>query len=194
MAMATTTVQAAHETAQAAAPHAAHGSAHAQEQLFNLAMLESTLFWTGLAFVILLTVVWKYVTPVMRDTLDKRAARIQDDIDRAARLRNEAQQALSEYESQLQTARKEAHEIVAKAKDEAEKLMTTKTTMLERDLARRSEDARVSIEQAKSKALREIRAEVAELALAAAERILHSQVDAKKAAQITDEVLKELNH
>ena len=123
--------------------------AHAQEQLFNLAMLESTLFWTGLAFVILLSVVWKYVTPVMRDTLDKRAARIQDDIDRAARLRNEAQQALSEYESQLQTARKEAHEIVAKAKDEAEKLMTTKTTMLERDLARRSEDARVSIEQAK---------------------------------------------
>ena len=130
----------------------------------------------------------------MRDTLDKRAARIQDDIDRAARLRNEAQQALSEYESQLQTARKEAHEIVAKAKDEAEKLVATKTTMLERDLARRSEDARVSIEQAKSKALREIRAEVAELALAAAERILHSQVDAKKAAQITDDVLKELNH
>ena len=103
----------------ASSAHTAASSA--QEQLFNLSMAESTLFWTGLSFFVLLVVVWRYVAPVVSDILDQRSARIQEDMDKAASLREQAQQALAEYETRLKLAKKEAQEIVAHAKTEAER-------------------------------------------------------------------------
>ena len=173
---------------------AAHQAVNAQEQLLNSGFLADTLFWTGISFAILLAVVWKYATPGILGKLDERAARIREDLDRANLLRNEAQQALAKYETQLKSARKEAHDILATAKSEAEKLVAARTADLDRDLARRSEEARVSIEQAKAAALREVRSEIASLAMAAAEKILTAEVDAKKASQLTDEALSELKH
>lgn len=164
-----------------------------QEQLLNLSMVESTLFWTGLSFLVLLVVIWKYVVPVLGGLLTERKNRIQGDIDKAEALREEAQKALAEYEKQLKTSRKEAQNIVANAKNEAEKIIQTKTAELERDLAKRSEDARVQIEQAKAKAMRDVRQEVTDLAITAAERILTQEVDNKKATKITDELLKEVH-
>mgnify|MGYP005840629137 FL=1 len=164
-----------------------------QEQLLNLSLIESTLFWTGLSFVILLLVIWKYVVPGMGGLLEERRMSIQGDIDKAETLRDEAQKAMAEHEKQLKGARKEAQNIVANAKSEAEKIIQTKTAELERDIAKRSEDARVSIEQAKSKAMRDVRAEVTELAIAAAEKIVSEEVDSKKAGKLTDALLKEMH-
>lgn len=164
-----------------------------QEQLLNLTLIESTLFWTGLSFLVLLLVIWKYVVPVLGGLLQERTNRIQGDIQKAEMLREEATKALAEYEKQLKSSRKEAQNIVANAKSEAEKIIQTKTAELERDLAKKSEDARVEIEQAKSKALREIRQEVTELAITAAQRIVTQEVDSKKAGKITDDLLKEMH-
>lgn len=164
-----------------------------QEQLLNLSLIESTLFWTGLSFFVLLLVIWKYVVPVMGGLLQERRNRIEGDIEKAHALREEAKKALGEYEKQLKNSRKEAQEVVANAKSEAEKLIQTKTAELERDLAKRSENARVQIEQAKAKAMREVRQEVTELAIAAAEKIVSQEVDSKKAGKITDDLLKELH-
>lgn len=164
------------------------------EQLFNSGFLHSTLFWSGVAFLVMFYIMWKHVVPALQDTLDKRANRIREDLDNAALLRNEAQQTLTAYEKQLRAARKEAQDIVAHAKTDAERLVSAKTAELERDLARRSEEARVSIEQAKNRALNEVREQIASLAVAAAERIIQEQVDSKKAAQITEEALKGLKH
>lgn len=164
-----------------------------QEQLLNLSLVESTLFWTGLSFFVLLLVIWKYVFPVLGGLLAERRGRIQGDIEKAEALREEAQKALAEYEKQLKASRREAQEIVSNAKNEAEKIIQTKTAELERDLAKRSEDARVQIEQAKAKAMRDVRQEVTELAIAAAEKIVTQEVDGKKATKITDDLLKEIH-
>jgi len=165
----------------------------AQEQLFNLSMAGSTLFWTGLSFFVLLVVVWRYVAPIVGDILDQRAARIQEDMDKAASFREQAQQALAEYETRLKLARKEAQEIVAHAKSEAESIVATKTAELERDIARRSEEAKVAIEQAKAKAMRDVRSELVDLAVIAAEKIIMAEVDKKKASTLTDALLKEMH-
>lgn len=164
------------------------------EQLFNSGFLHSTLFWSGVAFLVMFYIMWKHVVPALQDTLDKRANRIREDLDNAALLRNEAQQTLTAYEKQLRAARKEAQDVVAHAKADAERLVAAKTAELERDLARRSEEARVSIEQAKNRAMNEVREQIASIAVAAAERIIASEVDGKKAAQITEEALKGLKH
>lgn len=167
---------------------------NATEQLFNTGFLHSTLFWTGMAFLVMFYVVWKHVVPALQETLDKRAGRIREDLDNAALLRSEAQQALNAYEKQLRAARKEAQDIVAHAKSDAERLVAAKTAELERELSRRSEEARVSIEQAKNRALNEVREQIASLAVVAAERIIESEIDKKKAGEITEQALKGLKH
>ena len=171
----------------------AEKAVNAQEQLFNLSMVESTLFWTGLSFFVLLVVVWRYVAPVVGDILDQRQARIQEDMDKAASLREQAQQALAEYETRLKLAKKEAQDIVAHAKKEAESMIAVKTAELERDLARRSEEAKTAIEHAKADAMRQVRSELVDLAVVAAEKIITSEVDKKKASALTDDILKTMN-
>ncbi len=165
----------------------------AQEQLFNLSMVESTLFWTGLSFFVLLMVVWRYVTPVLGDVLDQRKSRIQEDLDKAEQMRTDAEKSLAEYKEQLKLARNEAQEIVAHAKSEASKIITAKTAELERDIARRSEEAQISIEQAKAKAMRDVRLEMVDLAVVAAEKIMSAEVDKNKASEITDAMLNEIH-
>ena len=160
----------------------AEKAVNAQEQLFNLSMVESTLFWTGLSFFVLLVVVWRYVAPVVGDILDQRQARIQEDMDKAASLREQAQQALAEYETRLKLAKKEAESMIA-----------VKTAELERDLARRSEEAKTAIEHAKADAMRQVRSELVDLAVVAAEKIITSEVDKKKASALTDDILKTMN-
>lgn len=173
---------------------AAPTATNATEQLFNAGFLHSTLFWTGTAFLVMFYVVWKHVIPALQETLDKRSGRIREDLDNAALLRSEAQQALNAYEKQLRAARKEAQDIVAHAKTDAERLVSAKTAELERELSRRSEEARVSIEQAKNRALNEVREQIASLAVVAAERIIEAEVDKKKAADITEQAIKGLKH
>lgn len=169
-------------------------NATATEQLFNPAFFQSSLFWTGLAFAVMLFIIWKYVTPALAQTLDERAARIREDLDNASQLRNEAQQTLANYEKQLRAAKKEASDMLTKAKKDAELMSANKMAELERDLSRRSEEARLSIEQAKNKAISDVREQAVEMAIAAAERILEGQVDSKKASALADKALKDLKH
>jgi len=173
---------------------AAHGGMDAKEQLFNGAFMADTLFWTGLSFALFMVMVWKLVLPALNASLDARAARIRDDLDHASAMRNEAQQALAAYEKQLKVARQEAHDIIVTAKSEAEKIIARKTSELEQDLARRGEEARAAIEQAKEKAMMDVRDQVTELALAAAEKLLNRTLDKKVAGEMTDEAIKDMTH
>ncbi|MBI1363322.1 MAG: F0F1 ATP synthase subunit B [Proteobacteria bacterium] len=170
------------------------GGTDAKAQLFNGAFMGDTLFWTGLSFVLFMVMIWRFVLPTINTALDARAARIRDDLDHASAMRNEAQQALAAYEKHMRTARQEAHDIIVTAKAEAEKIIARKTAELEQDLARRSEEARNLIEQAKNKAMMDVRDQVAELALIATEKLLDKAVDKKTAGEMTDAAIKQMSH
>ena len=158
-------------------------------ELFILDHLHSQYFWTTLAFVILLGVMWKFVVPAVLGVLDARAAKIAADLDAAERGRLQAEGTLAEYAAQLAQAKKEAAEIVSRARAESEALANERIRQVEADLGRKAEEARKSIEAAHAEALRSVQKDVAEIAVQVAQKLLDTTVDAKVAASLTDKAI-----
>jgi F-type H+-transporting ATPase subunit b len=149
-------------------------------------------FWVAVAFVIAVAgVVWKAAAPVT-GALDARAAKIAAEIDEAQRLRDEAQRMLGEYQRKQRDALKEAEQIVALARSEAERT----AAQAERDLAaaldRRQAQALEKIALAESKAAAEVRNTAVDVAVAAARRMLAQQLDAPAKSRLIDDAIAEL--
>ena len=158
-------------------------------ELFVLDYLHSQYFWTTVAFLILLGVMWRFVVPAVLGVLDARAAQIAGDLDAAERSRVQAEGTLAEYAAQLAQAKKEAAELVSRARAESEALANERIRHVEAELARKADEARKSIEAARDEALRSVQKDVAEIAVLVAEKLLEASVDAKVAAQLTDKAL-----
>ena len=159
-------------------------------ELFVLEFLHSQIFWTTVAFVVLLGILAKFVIPAVTGVLDARIAKISGDLQSAQSDRQQAATLLTDYEAKLAQAKKEAGEIVTKARAEAEAMAAKRLKDVEAEIAHKAEDARKSIAAAHAEALRDIQAEVAQLTVQVAEKILEQSVDAKLASKLTDAALK----
>lgn len=160
--------------------------------LFDTTFLASQVTWTGLSFFLLLGVMWKFVLPAITKVLDERARQVQNDLDGAAKMRDDAEKTLAEYQKQLAAAREEATEIVATARSEAQAVVEARTTELEEELSRKMAAAEAKIAQTQSQAMQEIQSSVADMVVLATEKVIGESVDAKKAEKITGHTIKTL--
>ncbi len=94
-------------------------------------------FWILVAFLIVVAVIGYKGAPAVTALLDQRSAKIRQELDEARRLRDEAQQALAEYQRKQLDARSEAEEILAHARAEAERAAERGHRDLEAALERR---------------------------------------------------------
>jgi len=86
-------------------------------------MLAEAETWVAVAFVIFVGIMIYYgVHTMIVGALDQRSARIRGELDEARRLKDEAAALLAEYRRKQQTAEREAAQIVAGAKAEADRL------------------------------------------------------------------------
>jgi F-type H+-transporting ATPase subunit b len=139
-------------------------------------------FWVAVAFVIFIGVLIYFgAHRMILDALDQRSARIRADLDEARRLKDEAQALLEQYRSKQSEAEREAGEILAGARAEAERLADEAKAKSEEFLARRTKLAETKIAQAEAQALADVRDAAAEAAVVAAEKILTATVKGKVA-------------
>ena len=139
-------------------------------------------FWVAVGFVIFVAVlIYVGVPKMMTKALDDRAKRVQDELNEARRLKEEAQKLLAEYQAKQRQADEEAAAIVAGAKAEAERFAAEAKAKMEEFVARRSKMAETKIAQAEAQAVAEVRSAAAEAAVSAAEKILTDSVKGKVA-------------
>jgi F-type H+-transporting ATPase subunit b len=139
-------------------------------------------FWVAVGFVIFVGVlIYVGVPKMMTKALDDRAKRVQDELNEARRLKEEAQKLLAEYQAKQRQADEEAAAIVAGAKAEAERFAAEAKVKMEEFVARRSKMAETKIAQAEAQAVADVRAAAAEAAVSAAEKILTDSVKGKVA-------------
>jgi len=133
--------------------------------------------WVAVAFVILM-VVFGYlgVFKSAMTALDHRAARIKAELDDATRLQQEAAKVLADYKARTASAEREAAEIIANARSEAERIATEAKAKMEDFVARRTKTAESKIALAEAQALADVRAAAAEAAVQAASTILSQSV------------------
>jgi F-type H+-transporting ATPase subunit b len=150
-------------------------------------------FWVAVAFVIFVGVLIYYgVHTMITGVLDQRSARIRADLDEARRLKEEAAALLAEYRRKQQSAEREAAQIVAGAKAEADRLGVEAKTRMEEFVARRTKMAETKIAQAEAQALADVRSAAAEAAAAAAEAILTRTVKGKVADDLISKGIADL--
>ncbi len=142
--------------------------------------------WVAVAFVILM-VVFGYlgVFKSAMTALDHRAERIKAELDDATRLKQEAAKVLADYKARSATAEREAADIIANAKSEAERIATEAKAKMEDFVARRTKTAESKIALAEAQALADVRAAAAEAAVQAASTILSQSVK----GQVADDLL-----
>jgi len=144
-------------------------------------------------FGIILIAMQKVVVPMFEKTYAERAGVIQGGIERAESAQREAQEALSEYKSQLAGARAEAVRLREDAKAQGATIVTEMRQQAQEESARLLNNAKTQIEAERAAAVGQLRAEVGGLATTLAGRIVGETLDDDERARRTvDRFLAEL--
>lgn len=124
--------------------------------------------------------------------LDAKAAKIQSDLDEAARIRAEAETMLADIRRQREEAERQAAEMLAAAQADAQRLAVESKAKLEEQIARRAQLAERKIATAEAQAAADVKAAAAELAAQAAEQILSARVQGAKSDPLVDAGIAQL--
>ena len=151
-----------------------------------------TLIGQLLAFILFVWFCMKYVWPPLLGVLEEREKEIADGLNAASEGRRELEAANVKREEILPDAKKEAADLVNQANQRANQLVEDAKTSAQEEAERIKISAQNDVEQSTKRAREELRAEVATLAVAGAEKILNSEIDEKKNSEILDELKKEL--
>jgi F-type H+-transporting ATPase subunit b len=140
--------------------------------------LTSELLVSLVSFGVLFVLMWKFALPPITNMLDERAARIKDSLEKAEQTRVEAERLLDEYKEQLADARQESSRVIEQGRKVAE-------TMKEEIVAKANEEreamlvrAREEIQGEKRTAMAELQAQVADLSVAVAGRLIGETLSA----------------
>ena len=150
------------------------------------------LVWGALSFVVLFFLLSKFAYPAIQKGMDARAERIRTDLQSADTAKSEAEDLLAEYRAQLNDARSEAGRIIEEARQTADALKRDQEGRLQAELAELRERAVADLDAAKRQALADLRQEVAQLAIGAAETVVGRNLDSATQNQLVDDYIDQI--
>jgi F-type H+-transporting ATPase subunit b len=151
-------------------------------------MLREPETWVAVAFVLFVGLgIYLKVPATLAKMLDERADKIGKELAEAKKLREEAQALLAEYQKKRAEAEKDAANIVAQAKIEAEVYSVETRKKLAETIERRTKQAAQKIAQAEAAAIKEVRTTATEAAIAAASKLVGEAVQGAKGTKLIDE-------
>jgi F-type H+-transporting ATPase subunit b len=147
------------------------------------------ILWHLVNFAILLFVLARFVFPRVMAMLDERAARIKESVERAEETRRMQAEMEEQRRAVLDEARREAAAIHERARETgaayAEQLRREAEEAAAAIRARADADAA----SMRAQAAAEVRQQVADLAIAAAERVIRDSLDGARQRQLVQEFL-----
>ena len=151
-----------------------------------------TLIGQLLAFILFVWFCMRYVWPPMLQILEEREKEVADGLEAASRGKRELEEANTQRVAIVDEAKKEAADLVSQAGQRANQMVEDAKSQAQEEADRIKTSAKADLEQAAKKAREEIRSEVSSLVVAGAEKILGSEIDQEKNAEIIEEISKEL--
>jgi len=154
--------------------------------------LSSEVLVALVSFGVLFVLMWKFALPPITKMLDERAEKIKDSLEKAEETRVEAERLLDEYKEQLAEARQEASRVIEQGRRVAD-------TMKDEIVAKANEEresmlarAREEIQGEKRAAMAELQAQVADLSVAVAGRLIGSTLSAADHKALIEKVVAEV--
>ena len=152
------------------------------------------LFWMLLAFLVVFFVVAKFGFPAIIDMVENRKRYIDESLQKAHEASERLANIQKEGESMLQEARQKQAQLLKEAAETRDAIVSQAQEKAREEGARLLSEAKAEIESQKQAAISEIRAQVAELSVKVAEKILRKELSSEaKQMETIDRLLAELS-
>jgi F-type H+-transporting ATPase subunit b len=174
-----------------AAPALAAEGGNAGMPQLNFHDYTPQLFWLAVTFIILYLLMKNVALPRVGDIVAAREQRIANDLDRAAALKAEAEQAMQAYEKTQTEARANAADVVRQAEAAIAKETTARQSQLASELGEKLKTAEQRIAAAKASAMSNLAGVSTEVARAAVERLIGEGVSQAEAEHVTAAIARE---
>ncbi len=158
---------------------------------FDPTFFAPQLFWLLLTFVTLYFVMTTVALPKIGAVLDERQRKIDDNLDKAAQLKAEAEAAVAAYEKALAESRAHAHSVIKEASDRLATQAEERNKALGAKLAEQIKAGEARIAEAKDKALANVRDVAIDVAGSVFDRLIGASADAAKLEAAVVSALKE---
>ena len=178
-------------------PDSEHGdAAHASsEKKKGLPQLDpkyypSQIFWLTFMFLSMYLLFSKKILPEMSSTIEGRRQHIQEDLDSAEQLKEEAENIHDAYDKILQDSHTKSSSMFAKVEDDIKKKTTKKLEKFQDGAVKSITEMEGNIEAAKKDAMKDMHSIAAETARIAAEKIIGVSTDLKQAETVVKNIDK----
>ncbi|MGI8491566.1 MAG: F0F1 ATP synthase subunit B [Acidimicrobiales bacterium] len=130
------------------------------------------------AFLLVLGALAKYVVPILNENMERRQAVIREAIADAEEAKRRSQAAEAEYREAIDKARAEARSLLEETNRLAESVRAERRQQAEQEYERIVGRARDDINAEVRRASEELRQQIADIAIAVAEKVLGENLDA----------------
>ena len=149
--------------------------------------------WTLISFGLTLLVLKRYAFGPIQKVIDERRNRIRDAVDAADQAREEARELRELTIAEREQAKRERERILDDTRRQAQAQLDQAREQAKEDLDRRLEENQRELEAENRKLREEIRRDVVELTLLAAEKVTGKVLDSDDQRRLIDETLTEMD-
>lgn len=151
-------------------------------------------FWMTVVFLIVLAILKKWGFPVIVNMVNERKEYIDSSLAKAHEATEKLANIQKEGEALLQAAREKQAQILKEAKETHDAVVAKADADAREQANKLLSEAKAQIENEKASAIREIRAQVAELSVQIAEKVVRQNLSTDKAQmQLIDKLLDEVS-
>ena len=148
--------------------------------------------WTLVAFTLVFLILRRYAWPAITEAMETREEKITESMDRAEKALAEAKQISADNQKARREAEQEAQRILREAREASERLRADELDKTRGQIKQSLEAAQAEIEREKQSAIEQLRTEVTELAIQAAGKILHENMDNARQRKLVDKFIEDL--
>lgn len=163
-----------------------------EEKPSLLSVNPGLIIWQIIIFVILLFLLKKIAWKPLLNALQTREQGIKDSIEHAEQLKKDSEELLLQNKKILAEANAQSMKIINESKEIANKMRDELLAKTQEDSRKLLEQAKVEIKLEKDSAMSELRNEVSELAIKAAEKIINENLDENKQKKIVNDFISQM--
>jgi F-type H+-transporting ATPase subunit b len=149
--------------------------------------------WTIVTFLLLVAILKKVAWKPIIEALNKREESIRTALEDAQRAREEAQRLIEENKRNLARAEEEVQKIIREGRETAEKIRAEILEKARKEADMMLERAKEEIERHREQAMLQLRAQVADLAIQIASKLIGETLTEQKHKKLVEKYLQEIS-
>jgi len=151
------------------------------------------IIWTIVTFLAAMLILRRYAWKPLLGALAAREEKIRSQLEQAERAQAEGERLLDEHRRALAAAEEQSQRIIREGRSLADQMKADILEKANSSARTMIDQAKGEIQREKESALEHLRAEVADLAIMAAGKILDANLDTPKQRKLVDAVIRDIN-